>query len=302
MPLGLRLSTRNKITVARLLNRMLRLVRGDNMVGQFQRRGITWSLDLNEGIDFALFLGVYENELVRTYRKMVLPGSVILDVGANLGAHTLPLARCVGPNGRIVAIEPTEYAMAKLRQNLELNPDLSSRVAPIHAFIVASDAAEGARAVASRWPLSPGLAVDTPLCGFDQPIGAARKTTIDGLVRDLQLPRVDWMKIDVDGYEPDVMAGACATLAKYRPRVLIELAPYCHAGDPGQFDGVVAQFASLGYRFASLPRRRPLPMSGVELRRHHIPTNGSINVIAEPKEPAAGTHAGAGSTHIGQAG
>ena len=80
------------------------------------RQGLTWQLDLREGIDLSIYLlGRFEPSTVRCYTRLVNPGDVVLDVGANIGAHTLPLARLVGEAGRVIAFELTRYAFLKLQ-------------------------------------------------------------------------------------------------------------------------------------------------------------------------------------------
>ena len=91
------------------------------MQAEFKRGGLRWMLDLDEGIDFSIFLlGSFEPDAVRCFEKRIKPGDVVLDICANIGAHTLRLARLVGSSGRVLAFEPTIYAYAKLRSNLEL--------------------------------------------------------------------------------------------------------------------------------------------------------------------------------------
>src|SRR3984893_15716811 len=106
------------------------------------RGGINYELDLSQGIDFAIFLGnIYERQTRAALRKLVSPGSLVLDIGANIGAHTLPLAQLVGPNGRVMAFEPTDFAFRKLSRNLGLNPSLAARVEAYHCFLTANDGA-----------------------------------------------------------------------------------------------------------------------------------------------------------------
>ena len=106
----------------------MRTLSGKGNVGVFRRGGIVWELDLREGIDFAIYLqGGFEPAALREYRRVVKPGSVALDIGANIGSHTLPLAQIVGPSGRVYSFEPTDYAFEKQLRNLSLNRDLSKR-------------------------------------------------------------------------------------------------------------------------------------------------------------------------------
>ena len=62
--------------------------------------------------------GQFENETAKALRRLVRPGTIVLDIGANIAAHTLPVARLVGPNGSGCALEPAPYAFGKLKQNL----------------------------------------------------------------------------------------------------------------------------------------------------------------------------------------
>src|SRR5882672_9077000 len=98
------LSTRNKMRIARALNRMIvgaRAMAGREPIVTVRRRGVNWRLDLNEGIDLALYLGLYQGLPRRALDRWIRPGSLVVDIGANIGAHCLPMARRVGPAGRV---------------------------------------------------------------------------------------------------------------------------------------------------------------------------------------------------------
>ena len=94
------LSVKRKIFIARQLNRVLRLIRGlvgRGMQTQCRRHGVNWALDLNEGIDLYIYLmGAYEPREMQAYERVIRPGHVVFDIGANIGAHTLHFARLVG--------------------------------------------------------------------------------------------------------------------------------------------------------------------------------------------------------------
>ena len=84
----------------------------------FRRGDIVWELDLKKGIDFAIFLqGVPARDLAG-YRRVVQPEFVVLDIGADIGSHTLPLAQMEGPSGRVYSFEPTDCAFGKQGRNL----------------------------------------------------------------------------------------------------------------------------------------------------------------------------------------
>lgn len=105
------LTTRRKLQVARVLGFCVRATR--RLFGMrnneviVTRDGLRWQLDLTEGIDLATYLGVFERSTVNAYKRLIRPGDVVLDIGANIGVHTLPLANCAGPHGHVYAFEPT---------------------------------------------------------------------------------------------------------------------------------------------------------------------------------------------------
>jgi hypothetical protein len=111
------LSTTQKIKIARLLSRTIIFIR--NLFGKSarvitERDGIIWDLDLCEGIDLAIYIfGGFELETIKFYKANIVQGSIILDIGANIGAHTLPFALLTGDQGMVYSFEPTEYAFNK---------------------------------------------------------------------------------------------------------------------------------------------------------------------------------------------
>src|SRR3979411_2156168 len=125
------MKTTHKIGAARMIYHTVHA--GRTLLGQTDRTivirdDVTYDLDLSQGIDFAIYLGnIYERQTKAALRNLVPPASLVLDIGANIGAHTLHLAQLVGPNGRVIAFEPTEFAFRKLSRNLELNPRLPHR-------------------------------------------------------------------------------------------------------------------------------------------------------------------------------
>src|SRR5688572_15655783 len=72
--------------------------------------GSLYELHLDEIIDLALYLQQFEPDVRATIRRITVPGMTVLDIGANVGAHTLLFATLTGAAGRVVAFEPTEFA------------------------------------------------------------------------------------------------------------------------------------------------------------------------------------------------
>ncbi len=141
------------------------------------------------------------------FKACLKPGGVVLDIGANAGNYSLLFGRCVGPQGKVFAFEPAPEAFAGLTRHIELNA-LASVVFPVPA------------AVAGRSGQSDFMA--NGFQGANRLRAAAEKSPADNTVR---VPCVtvddfcaakriapDFIKIDVEGFELDVLRGARRTI------------------------------------------------------------------------------------------
>lgn len=154
-------------------------------------------------------------------RQVLRPGDTVVDVGANLGCLTVPLAGAVGPQGMVVALEPQPEIFRLLATNTVING-----LDNVRLFHAAAGAAPGTLPVAEL--------------RFDQPrnYGALSMGDLgreagrgDGDRREVALVRLDdilagrpvrLIKIDVEGMESDVLAGAGETIRQHRPFLFIE--------------------------------------------------------------------------------
>ena len=217
--LGWMISTKDRILAAS------KLIEKDGKGFQLWEtpKGRFWVPDGNE---FMLPWNLAEEER-KAYGKpphFVRAGEVVLDCGANLGIFTRE-ALAAGA-GKVVAIEPAPENLEALRRNLReeiasgkvivypkgvwdkdewltLNQDAGNTAAD--SFVLHPP---GAKTSAEKFPL----------------------TTIDKMVAELGLERVDFIKMDIEGAEPRAMKGARQTLARWRPRMSI--AVYHQASDP----------------------------------------------------------------------
>jgi FkbM family methyltransferase len=277
------MKTTHKIAVARAIHHAIhagRLLLGQSDRTVVARDGITYDLDLAQGIDFAIFLGnIYERQTKSALRKLVSPGSLVLDIGANIGAHTLHLAQLVGPGGRVMAFEPTDFAFRKLGRNLELNPSLAARVDAYHCFLTASDGANVPEAIYSSWPLAKQSGLHAKHLGREMLTEQAQSRSLDSVLNENGDRKVQLVKLDVDGFECDVLAGATAMLREVRPVFVMELAPYVLEERGASLDQLLSYFLPNGYVFYHEQTQKPLPSSARELQRM-IAIGAGINAIA----------------------
>lgn len=167
--------------------------------------------DMTIGRSLELY-GEFAESENRIMTRVVRAGDAVVDVGANIGTVTLPLARRVGPNGRVHAFEPQRIVFQHLCANLALNG---------LANVEAHWAALGAAAEMARIPaLDPaatanfgGVRLATEGAGEPVPM-----TTLD----DLALTACALIKLDVEGMEIEVLKGAERTVARHRPAIYFE--------------------------------------------------------------------------------
>ena len=276
------MKTNHKLFVAKALFRILHHTRalfglGDQLI--VKRRGITYALDITQGIDLYIFLfGEFEVQTAAALRRIVRPGNCVLDVGANIGAHTLALAKLVGPEGKVFAFEPTEFAFNKLKAGLSLNPELSDRVSASQMFIGRSETKAAPSFIYSSWPLVEQSGLNPTHGGEAKTTTGTSVITLDQFCETAALDRVEVIKLDVDGYECDVLGGALETIRRCKPIFVMEIAPSALEERGTSVDALMECLVPFGYKLFSL-NESPLP-NDVPGLRSLIRAGESINVIA----------------------
>jgi len=253
------------------------LNRSDNIV--VRRKGIYWHLDLKEGIDFSIWLrGGFELSALRLYHTLIREKDIVLDIGANIGAHTLHFAKIVGKDGKVYAFEPTDYAFYKLDRNLSLNPELARQVDHVQAYLVDSASSNVTREFYSSWPLIDRPGLHEYHRGELKSAAGAYSMTLDKFIAKNRISRVDFIKLDVDGNEIEVLFGGLNTIQRFKPNILMELAPYLFEKKMGEMEIIISKIISLGYEIKDPISLRPLP-DCIKSLVAIVPLRGSINIL-----------------------
>lgn len=279
------MDTKHKLLLATAIYRVVSLGRrcfGKGDHARVSRCGIAWDLDLREGIDFSIYLfGGFERTTQRLYARLLgkKTREVVLDIGANIGAHTLPLTRLVAPKGgKVYAFEPTAYAYGKLLNNIALNSSLGPGVCPLQAMLVAEDGVRPEQQVYSSWPLSGGKALDASHGGRLEATTGTKAFSLDSFVLAHDIKRIDFVKLDVDGHEPQVLAGASKSLRHFRPMILMEWANNISAEHSCEMRRLLQRLLEDGYSLFHGSSGRRLPGGLPELDRR-TPRRGSMNIL-----------------------
>ena len=174
---------------------------------------------------YIFFYGIYEPFIVVLFKHFLQQGNVVIDIGANVGMHSLIMGKTVGERGRVYSFEPHPLIFERLKKNLSLN-----RMSWVK-------------------PLENGLSDKSGqlyLHGFDDnsankgtsSLSTARKdcevnknsvfkvdvVTLDEWVEKEKLERLDLIKIDTEGHDFNVLSGGFKTIESFRPVIIFE---YC---------------------------------------------------------------------------
>jgi FkbM family methyltransferase len=136
-------------------------------------------------------------------------GFRVVDVGANIGYYVLLFSKGIGTEGNIIAIEPSPENLPELRLNLERN-SLRNNVSIIATAVGSATGVVGLKEGINSGVTSGGSAAYS-----------VQIDTLDNLIKD----RVDFIKIDVEGFESFVLKGAKDIISKWRPGLFVELHP-----------------------------------------------------------------------------
>jgi len=163
-----------------------------------------------------LSTGTYEDEISKLIRLSLRAGDNSLDIGGNIGLQSIRMSQSVGNAGKVYAFEPLQYLQEKFIKNMALNKAFNVTLLPY----ALSDTESEAEFNINKNAWNQG----TFSLGASQ--GADKQTisikVADALPEIKALPNLALIKIDVEGYEYQVLRGLTTTLKQHRPRIIFE--------------------------------------------------------------------------------
>ena len=183
------------------------------------------------------FKNITEGKVRNNVLEFIRPGTMVIDVGANIGTFTRLLLRKVGTNGMVVAVEPESRNIKNLQQSF--SKELESGQLKIFDCAVTDKQGDCYLHID---PCNPGghtlASIGIPIKGI----------TIDQIVSDIGLIPT-FIKVDVEGYEPKVIFGAKGTINKFHPVIFTEFNPLMMSECGSNAHKFLQDVTDYGYRF-----------------------------------------------------
>lgn len=216
------------------------------------RDGLQWVLNPSDHMQSGLFwLGAQDYWDIYHIKKLLKPGDIIFDVGANFGYYSIILSSALRKQCSVHAFEPNPPTYERLLRNIELN-DLSEVIATHRLGF--SDVG-GTGHMIERADNSGAATIDTTQQGGD-----AVLTTLDNFCGAHGIDRIDFMKIDIEGFEERLLHGGSESFRRLKPIILIELNRPTLARENSSVERVADLLGQFGYKLYASQRRKLLPM------------------------------------------
>jgi FkbM family methyltransferase len=184
-------------------------------------RNLLMHLDVQSWVERKILCtGYYEGWVSDFLSRSLKPGHVALDIGANIGCHTLVMANAVGNQGRVIAFEPNPRILTRLRSNVQLNRFEHVELLPV---ALSDNQARSSIYIPAELDHNQGLASmhRANLGGVCEEVFVDVER-LDDVVRERKLERIDLIKMDVEGHEWRVLLGARKTLERFNPVLVFE--------------------------------------------------------------------------------
>jgi FkbM family methyltransferase len=221
-----------------------------NRIRQKKIGSVLFELDIEEIIDSSLFFtDTFEPEIEKIFQTYSKPGMTIIDVGANIGYHSLKSAEYVGPTGKVISIEPSSWAIQKLQRNIELNPQVADRILIIQSALSNTNQDRTCEFFQASYKLNGKSTSNEEIIDF---------RTLDWISAEYNLNNIGIVKIDVDGTEIKVLLGALQTIEKHHPILIVEFTPTVFTSFGENAKDLILLILDLGYLFYTLDDLLPV--------------------------------------------
>lgn len=230
--------------LARLFDRLLPPFAGEITL----ENGLRFHVDTTAGmVEHSIFYaGSIQIGLAYQIQQHTSRGAYCLDAGANIGFFTLLMAHCAGREGRVAAFEPNPITVERLRHSLQLNnlsnidvvPKAVAQQAGTTEFYLATEPEKSG--------ISPVVDI-TPIQKIE-----VETISLDEYVASQEWPRVDIIKIDIEGYDCQALLGAKEIITRFHPVITFE---FSYSTDPSLAAAAFELLLGSGYTLCRIVHR-----------------------------------------------
>ena len=207
------------------------------------KENITLELYIDDWIQENIyFTGTYEEAELKYIKSSLKKGSVFIDIGANIGVHSLFASKIVGKNGKVISFEPFTKNYQSFLKNIALNnisniTDNNLAVSNTDGYIdIYYDKKEANLGMASSYITEYSDAEKV------------KAVALDSYFEAHPIDKIDFIKIDIEGGEYKALQGMKKILKKYSPKLLIEILDESESNQPKNKENCVEFLKNIGYK------------------------------------------------------
>jgi FkbM family methyltransferase len=223
-------------------------IKGGSLVLEAKDYKGTFEIDFRSDLlQRLLIYGDYEKEIVQLIEKYIDPKKDVLDVGANIGLHTVLFSKLINSDKKVLAFEPTPNALKYLRNNLQIN-NCDDKVIIYNGIATDSKGQFELNIIEGMEEYSAVGQINHPnVLGMKFNTIKVQGNTIDELVKEHNL-RPGFIKIDTEGAEHFVFEGAKETINKYKPVIISELSDNLLKAQGFNCERIFENLKRIGYK------------------------------------------------------
>jgi FkbM family methyltransferase len=225
----------------------------------------------------------FTTDLMDFYKNYIKKGDLVIDIGANTGDTTVPLALAAGKEGLAIGFDPNPMVFNILLENSKLNTD-KYRILPVNAAITDTEGEfyyNSSEATFSNGGISA------------TPDGKHGKYTLDNKIKGIKLSKylnenhsellekLSFIKIDAEGYDKDIIKSISDLIEKYKPYIITECFKYLKKEERIEFYDLII---SKGYKLYFLDGFYIKPLLGKQIQKDDMIINKTFDIFAMPVE------------------
>ncbi len=236
--------------------------------------GLRILVDTSSFVEWEIFFrGQYEKKVTDLFQKFIRKGDVVIDVGANIGSHTLIMAKLVGESGKVIAFEPHPDIARRLTDNIKLNRFTNVSVS---RFALSEKPGKASLFSYSDGMLDKGTSSLYGITNLEEKY-SVDVSTLDVVAENERLSRLDFVKVDTRGSDFPVIKGARESIGKFHPYVVFEYNQDNWRHSDSRWEDAWNFFEKHGYSLHLITEKGPQRISGEPVLRT------SHNILAIPK-------------------